>query len=746
MPYCGRSTLADVIRRLREGGAPRREGRELVAALGPAPEGSGADGPSRPRAALARLSFERAAAWVARCLADGLAHAHERGVLHRDLKPANVLMADDGTPMLVDFNLADEGSAPAGGTPAYMAPEQRAALAGEAADVDGRADVYSLGLVIRELLTGEATRAAPGPPRCSRALGSIVGKCLEADPARRYATARALEEDLARELADLPLRHAADPSPRERLAKWARRHPRLSSGGALAAAAGVVIAALIGLYAARGTRLARAEAAEGLRRVASARDEARLLLGVPDPAAEDLTRARAVAEAALARFGAADGADPARAAAARPLGPAERDRLRADAAELHYLLARAARLEAERAADAAARGRTLEDGLRRNALAGAAWGGLGEPAARRQRALLLRLAGRDAEAEALERAAEAAAPATARDRLLLALARLDADDPAGALELLDAAIEAGSREPAAWLARGVCQARLGAHPRAEASFTALLALRPGEAWARQLRGATYVALGEPALAIADLDAALALRPDLTPALVNRGLARFQAGDAAGALADLDRALERPDAPTRIYLVRSRVRAAAGDEEGARRDREEGLRRTPTDEASWVARGVARLEGDDAAGALADFDAALRVDPTSRDALQNAAHALGERLGRTREAAARLDRAVALHPRYAPAWAGRAVLRARLGERPGAHADIARALELEPTPEVRYQAACVYALTSRAEPGDRAESLGWLESAFEDGYGREEAGADPDLEAIRDEIGRRASDE
>ncbi len=95
-------------------------------------------------------------------LADGLGHAHERGILHRDLKPANILLADDGQPMLLDFNLSEDlklrSRAPAafiGGTLPYMAPEQLQAFQHGTCGGDARSDIFSLGVILYELLTGE---------------------------------------------------------------------------------------------------------------------------------------------------------------------------------------------------------------------------------------------------------------------------------------------------------------------------------------------------------------------------------------------------------------------------------------------------------------------------------------------------------------------------------------------------------------------------------------------------------------
>ena len=110
-------------------------------------------------------TYIHAAVWIVSRLAEALQHAHERGVLHRDIKPSNILLAADGQPMLLDFNLAETRTTPQaaamlGGTVAYMAPEHLRALAGRdpalARQVDQRADIYSLGMVLYEMLAGKS--------------------------------------------------------------------------------------------------------------------------------------------------------------------------------------------------------------------------------------------------------------------------------------------------------------------------------------------------------------------------------------------------------------------------------------------------------------------------------------------------------------------------------------------------------------------------------------------------------------
>jgi serine/threonine protein kinase len=218
----------------------------------------------------------RDAARLVEQLARGMQYAHERGIIHRDLKPANILLQrDEGggmkdetktigpsdssliphpsslLPKITDFGLAKiiadstalTSTGAVFGTPSYMAPEQ---ARGEAKQVSAAADIYALGAILYECLTGrppfqgpttadallQVLQDEPVPPSClqrtmPRDLETICLKCLEKAPNRRHASARELAEDLRRFQANEPIR-ARPVGHWERLLKWCRRHPAVS--------------------------------------------------------------------------------------------------------------------------------------------------------------------------------------------------------------------------------------------------------------------------------------------------------------------------------------------------------------------------------------------------------------------------------------------------------------------------------------------------------------------------------------
>jgi eukaryotic-like serine/threonine-protein kinase len=211
-------------------------------------------------------------------------HAHERGLIHRDLKPGNILVDETGQPKILDFGVArvTEGEGQPTlqtevgqivGTLAYMSPEQ---VLGDPLDVDTRSDVYSLGVVLYELLSGRPPYNVRGrqiheavqtireeDPAALSSISrnyrgdveTIVGKALEKDKTRRYASATALAADIDRYLSDEPIL-ARPPSASYQLQKFARRHRTLVGS---VAAVFVVLVAGIAVSTALAIRASRAK-------------------------------------------------------------------------------------------------------------------------------------------------------------------------------------------------------------------------------------------------------------------------------------------------------------------------------------------------------------------------------------------------------------------------------------------------------------------------------------------------------
>jgi tetratricopeptide (TPR) repeat protein len=516
---------------------------------------------------LDRASLADAACWIGACLADGLQYAHDHGLVHLDLKPSNVLVAADGVPMLLDFHLARPplaaGESPPdrlGGTPGFMAPEQQAAVEAVRVGkpvpeaVDGRADVFGLGVLLTEFLRATGCTVSPG-------LADVLAKCTTASAADRYACAGDMAADLRRHLSDLPLKGVGNRSLAERWGKWRRRRP-FAFPLALTIAALLAVGGALGLQADRHAD----RAAEALRD-----GRAHAAAGRYAEAVEALRSGEALAEGL-----------PFHGSLRRELRDARTTAARAAAADdLHEVVERARVTAAsdplpdEQARAVEARCRELWD--RREEFVAALAGQPTTDRDDRWRDDLLDTAVLTADL-AVRAAPEADRTATRRQAVTILAEAERLLGPARVIELERArharalgenveAAEAGRKAatlPArgAWdhLTAGRSLLAAGDAAGAAIEFDAALARDPRSLWANHYRGVAALKLGQPAEAVAAFSACLALAPKAAWCAYNRGLAFAAAGRHESGIADFDRAIELDPS---FAAARDARRAAGG---------------------------------------------------------------------------------------------------------------------------------------------------------------------------------------
>jgi eukaryotic-like serine/threonine-protein kinase len=792
MPYFGGATLSQVLHTLQAGVIPKR-GEQLVQALRThpshtvaAPGCATALPAAGPLALLSTLSYPRAAAWITARLAEGLAHAHQRGFYHRDIKPSNILLAADGQPMLLDFNLAHNihdscTQATLGGTVMYMAPEHLRALASPdpalGGAVDQRADIYSLGMVLHEMLVGhrpfqqsasyapvrelldamaaERSRGLPTDRRLSSmvapSLESIVRKCLAPDPAERYQHADELAEDLRRFLADRPLRFAAERSWRERTAKWWRRHPRLTSTGSVALIAAALLTASVSTAVQVSAHLQTSQNRERAQAFKAKATSTMCVLHTTSDRHDHLAKGIGLAEEALQLYEVLDRDAWQQAPAWQQLEPEERLRLGEDVREILMLLGRARvsrspndRGEVDRALQLLNRAETITD----LPAAGSIW---------RYRELYHDLLHEGADARAAAARASEIPIVTARDHLFLAQTHALTKTHAGytkAIAALQRALQLEPRHYWCLMLRGTCYRDSGELALAISDFAAGIGLAPELAWGYYHRGCVLDQLGKTAAAIEDYSAALERDPDLIDAYIQRGMARRQQRQYADARADFTSARQRGCEDASVYAGLGMACESLGHHAAADEAFAAALQRTPAASAGTQQR--IRLGYAFAVAARLPqkahelFASVLKEEPDQPQALYGqgmllvSQPALGELdldTGTRLERAVQLfERALAAQPGFAEARRFRAVLQARRGQWAAAFRDIEQCLSATPEDGATlYAAACVAALAAADEgTGERhaAQAIRCLEKALNHGYGHDKFVLDPDLAGVR----------
>jgi tetratricopeptide (TPR) repeat protein len=680
------------------------------------------------------VPVQQAAALVA-MLADGVYHAHTRGVVHRDLKPANILLASGGcqppgegcqppganepgevhpplaefSPRIADFGLAKvplkEGEASPTqnraivGTFEYMAPEQ---AAGKSKEVGPAADTYALGVILYELLTGrppfrgetwqdtlEQVRCqeptAPGRLRrkLSRDLETICLKCLEKEPKKRYASAQALADDLRRFLAGEPVQ--ARPTPAwVRGLKWAKRRPALA---ALLVVSAVALLALGGVGGVWAWWQERTERLQAERRADSER--AKLAVEAALAQAERLQRQAlwVEAEEALDKV----------AALAEAAG------LRQDLEQARANLKLVKKLD-----DIRFRGATRVEGhFRQYDHAGAAVAyaaafqehGLDIGAHNNEVALAKRIASSPVK-DHLVAALDAwvlfawfAGKTKECERLLAIARRADPDrwrdqfrdlktwGKRGQLECLAARPEIERWSPALLKALGVMLRRLGGDgvgllQRAQQRY-------PEDFW---LNFDLANALQDPTQRdqkVGYIRAALAVRPRSAPAYYNLGHALYARRDLAGAIAAYNKAIALDPKDAGAHNNLGLALKAKGDAKGAIAAYKKAIDVYPKDAGAYFNLGNVRKAGGDLDGALTAYKMAIKFAPRFAWAHMNRGVALKAK-GDLHGAIAAYKKAITIDPKDANAHANLGEALRDKKDLDGAIDEYEKAIALDPT--------------------------------------------------------------
>ena len=761
MPYFGRHTLLSVLKTIDD--RTTATASDAVNVFAPADNverfraGSVPHPSHRQLDQLRSLSFENLCLWIVSRIAAGLTHAHERGILHRDLKPANILLTDDGQPMILDFNLSETMSSQratvVGGTLPYMAPEHLRAI-GVGSRIDARSDLYSLGVILFQMLTGQLPfsiqRGMDGPgleamiaersvapvrssslnPRVTPAIDEIVKKCLDPDPKQRYRTAEQLQQDLECQLAHQPLRHAANRSIKERANKWVRRHPRAAATLGVLTASLAVIAVISGLLLRSDSHVAQLQAHDQFKQFEWHAQQARPILFMLDQN-ELLDIALGHVDQALQLYDVSS-EDWQQASSFRRLDEELQRQTRAIGRELSYLMASQDLRRSRRLTDQKDKTRILNRALNHNQIAMNMDGADDiSPGVVRQQAAIQASLGHAEEAARLNQRAETLSDEQRLDQLLIVLEHIKAREHDEALKQLIKLDKRWPQDFTVWYLMGRIHYAAGEMPEAIACFVTCSKLLPDSATAYFQLGICHWRQQDYNAAEEAFNEACQRDPAEPVYLINRAMARMKQERLAEAIDDLTQAILLGRNDSLPYLLRYRTFKAAGDDTQAQKDLARGLQATPIEVRGFNMRGVERVRSGDLHGAMADFESALIIDPDSRRALQNLAYVLA-RLSRFEDAVATLDRILVVHPDNWGTRMNRVLLLASGGMRTQATADAEQLIldaeanlrDANELAEVYYYVACTFAQAStHAENAliadeDTRQALKWLGKAME----------------------------
>lgn len=691
-------------------------GGQGTGSLGTGGQGTGGLGPAGDSVAVERMDSplghfdgQATVVWLGLHLAEALSHSHSKGILHSDIKPANILLASDGQPRLIDFNVSLQGStpgavlegrqgsvleaegstgnrvsgpAPVGGTIGYMAPEHRQAIQHHG-EIDVRSDIYSLGVVLFELLTGQLpARLAPADrgtsermqrwmrshhPWISPALAAIVSHCLRPDPADRYGSAQQLAEDLRAQSTHHPLVHLQEPSWIERATKWRARHPRLASSGSIGLLASVLVLGLGYWIWIQGMALRQAEWKVHLDRLAQQLPTAIGLLSAKELAPQ--LEASAFEQMQVTARMLADGKGGAKLDPrwGTMRGEGEVDSLARDIDSFYQLAAQSRWSSMFAAGSRSGELESLQLETMYAAWKGSGWG------------------------------STALVGETGMSRALSAQGKGDWSEVRSRLE---ADPETVHHYAASWLLGDSCFALRDLQSAVE-HYSICIALRPDVSLGYFNRGMVHFDMQRWDMAEKDYALACEREPALSWARFNRAIALQNLGRFEEACGQIDAAIEGGLDYVSAYRLRGELHGVLGRMERQQEDFQKAIATEIRCDQDGIDRGLLKLVSDPT-GAERDFRKALEWNPGSLDARQKLAYVYAEILKDFPKAFEMLDELIRLAPHQPTHRAGRAVMYARGGQWAESAADLAACEAQQPTdPMVIYQMACGHALLASA---------------------------------------------
>jgi tetratricopeptide (TPR) repeat protein len=621
------------------------------------------------------------AAEIVELLAIAMACAHANGVIHRDLKPANVLLTKDGLPKITDFGLAkrlesDSGATRSGalmGTPSYMAPEQ---AMGDTHHIGPPADIYALGVILYELLTGrtpfvgssimdtleQVRKAEPVPPRrlvpkIPKDVETICLKCLQKEQYKRYSSADDLAADLRRFRDGKPI-SARPVGTVERAWRWCRRNPRIAALSSLVGL--LVVAVAITWIVMAGNAARERKAIEETRQFAEQRLQKagdavhdsdlgdvrgrltelrdQLAIYIEFKTALDnaryhglfgskatLKKAQGYCTWVLQIIGQIEQLQSNGRRGLPPLTDEQLELYREDVFE-SYLVAAQVEMSlasgAKSADQKASAARALE------------WLNRAERALPGMRVLhvrrgdILRTLGEVEAARKDSTTANGIVPRSAVDLFWHGIEEHERGDTARPASLPQAQRHyRNAMEDYAKLVRirpdhfwayfdwAECQYELNDSYDAIVGFTTCIHVRRDVAWPYYNRGNIYLNLKQFDLAIQDYDDAIKKHPEYTTAYYNRGIAHWETKRSDLAIADLDQAIALDPEYSRPYLKKAQIYRSLKEYDKAEREYEKAIAAEPAYAEAFTDRATMYFQRGDLAKAREDFSRVIAIQPS-----------------------------------------------------------------------------------------------------------------------------------